>query len=288
MISTLLRSLFFVVFLVAVVLSAGVGRAQSSTSSSSSTQSDSSGLPDAPLGSSSSSSLAGQDEPSHRLLHVMPVRPGDGSPRASVLVSEETMIRVRTDTPLNTRMARPGMAVDCIVSEDVAVGDVVAIPRGAIVHAQVMKSKKAGRLTGAPELILELVSLDLEGRSYPLYTYQFDVKGTSKTKPTLNNIKGGAVIGALTGGLVSGSAKGGATETSRAAGMGTGAGLGAGAGTLVSAVMPGPLASIPAEAQVDFYLAAPIALQPVSAEEVARLATKIHGGPSLYVRDENR
>ncbi len=92
----------------------------------------------------------------------------------------------------------------------------------------------------------------------------------------------------MAGGLVSGSAKGGVTETGRAVGMVTGAGLGAGAGTLVSAVTPGPEASIPAEAQVDFYLAAPIAVRPVSAEEVARLAQKIHGGPSLYVRDENR
>jgi hypothetical protein len=74
---------------------------------------------------------------------------------------------------------------------------VLIIPRGAIVHGTAVQSKKAGTLTGSPDLILKLVSLDLGGRSHPLYSYQFKVEGTSKTKPTETKVKGGALIGSL-------------------------------------------------------------------------------------------
>jgi hypothetical protein len=178
------------------------------------------------------------------------------------------------------------MPVMCTVSEDVMVGGTLAIPRGATVRGTVIKSKKAGVLTGSPELILELVSMDLDGRNYPLYTYQFEVKGTSKNKPTETKARDGAVVGALVGGVFSGSANGGVTGTGKAVGMATGAAVGAGVGTMVSAAMPGPGISIPAESQVDFYLAAPITVPPVDPKEAARLAQRLHGSPTLYVRDD--
>ena len=212
---------------------------------------------------------------------------GESASDLPVTILEGTLIRVRTNSPLHSGQVRPGMPVLCMVSEDVTVGEVLAIPRGATVHGSVVRSKKAGVLTGSPELVLELVSLDLAGRSYLLYTYPFEAKGTSKTKPTETKARNGAVVGALAGGVFSGSAKGGATDTGRAVGMAAGAGVGAGVGTVVSAATPGPEVSLPAEAEVDFYLAAPIAVPPVSVEEAARLAHRLpSGGPSLYVRDE--
>jgi hypothetical protein len=65
--------------------------------------------------------------------------------------------------------------------------------------------------------------------------------------------------------------------------------VGAGVGTMVSAATPGPALTIPAEAQMDFYLASPISVAPVSAKEAARLAQGLHlGGPVLYVREDVR
>jgi len=205
------------VCVVAIVLSGGAGLAQSSTAAPPATgagQASHSALPDAPFASStsptsssSSSSVQGQEQGqpvSARLLNL------DNSTRtAPVTVLEDTLIRVMTNAPLNSKLARQGAPVLCTVSEDVIVGDTLAIPRGTTVHGTVIRSRKAGVLTGSPELILELVSLDLDGRSYPLYTYQFTVKGTSKTRPTETKAKGGAVVGALVGGVFSGSAKGG-------------------------------------------------------------------------------
>jgi hypothetical protein len=69
--------------------------------------------------------------------------------------------------------------------------------------------------------------------------------------------------------------------------MGTGAVIGAGVGTMVSAATPGPSVTIPAESQMDFYLASPISVVPVSAKDAAQLAQGYHhGGPVLYVRGD--
>jgi hypothetical protein len=202
------------------------------------------------------------------------------------------MIRVMTDDSINSKHAKDGVPILCTVNEDVLVGDTLAIPRGATVHAEVFKSKKAGVLTGSPELTLKLVSLDLGGRTYPLYSYQFKVTGMSKTGPTETKALRGAAVGAIAGALASGvSAKNGvvdpADSNAPALSMATGAAVGAGVGTAISAATPGPGIFIPSEAQVDFYLAAPITVTKVSAKEAARLAEGLHsGGPSLYLRGE--
>jgi hypothetical protein len=202
-------------------------------------------------------------------------------------VLEDTLFQVMTNEPLSTRHTREGALLSFTLSEDVVVDGVLIIPRGATIHGTAVESKPAGTLTGHPELILKLTSLDLGGRSYPLYTYQFKVEGTSKTKPTETKIKGGAAIGAIVGGIFSGSAKGETTAVAKFAGMGTGAALGAGVGTAVSAATPGPILTIPAESQMDFYLASPISVVPVSPKEAARLSQGLHrGGPSLYVRGD--
>ncbi|MEI9980304.1 MAG: hypothetical protein WDN23_15130 [Edaphobacter sp.] len=209
------------------------------------------------------------------------------NPNIFVTVLENTLLRVRTDQPLSSRYTKDGQPILFTLSEDVIVDNMLVIPRGATIHGEVVGAKKAGTLTGSPELVLKLTSLDLGKRSYPLYTYQFHVQGTSKTKPTETKVKGGAVIGAIVGGVFSGSAKGETTAVGKLAGMGTGAALGAGVGALTSAATPGPTVTLPAESQMDFYLSVPISVEPLSAEEAAHLSRGLHaGGPVLYVRGD--
>lgn len=209
------------------------------------------------------------------------------NPNVQVTVLENTLLRVMTDEPLSTRQTHKGVPLLFTLSEDVVVDNVLIIPRGATIHGTVIESKQAGALTGSPELILQLTSLDLGGHSYPLYTYQFRVIGTSKTKPTEAKIKGGAIIGAIAGGIFNGSAKGNTTAAGKLAGMGTGAALGAGVGTLASAATPGPAVRIPAESQMDFYLASPISVVPAKEKEALRLSQGLRrGGPVLYVRGD--
>ena len=152
-----------------------------------------------------------------------------------------------------------------MVIQDVAVGNVLAIPRGAIVHGVVTEAKKAGDLGGSPVLALTLTSLDLGGQSYPLQTDQFKVRGPNKAGHTVSNAFGGALLGALIGGAARGPE-----------GAAVGAGIGAGAGTAASAATPGPGIWIPAEARVDFHLVSPVTVAPVSAQEAARLAQGLY------------
>jgi hypothetical protein len=166
------------------------------------------------------------------------------------------------------------MPVDFLVIQDVAVGGVLAIPRGATVHGVVTEVQKAGALSGSPELALQLTSLELGGQSYPLDSNQFRVKGPDKAGSTVGHALGGAILGAIIGGAAD-----------RGFGAAVGAGAGAAAGTAASAATPGPGIWIPAEAQVDFHLQAPLTVRPVSPREAARLAQGLYqGGPALYRR----
>ncbi|WP_131997023.1 hypothetical protein [Acidipila rosea] len=246
-------------------------------------------LPDAPsthaLPSSQADTPAQQQSSSSQSEPTQALVPSN--PNVFVTVLENTLLRVRTDQPLSSRYSKGGQPVLFTLSEDVIVDNMLVIPRGATIHGEVVGAKKAGTLTGSPDLILRLTSLDLGKQSYPLYAYQFRVEGTSKSKPTETKIKGGAVIGAIVGGVFSGSAKGETTAVGKLAGMGTGAALGAGVGALTSAATPGPTVTLPAESQMDFYLASPISVKPLMEKEAARLSQGFRRGePVLYVRGD--
>ena len=203
-----------------------------------------------------------------------PPPPRYSIPSGPVTVAQGTVLQLRTNNALDDKRAKEGTAVDFTVIRDVTVNGWLAIPRGATVHGVVTESKSAGQLKGSPELALRLTSLDLGGKSYPLDTDQFKVKGPGKGERTAGNIIGGTIMGALIGG---------------AAGGGGGAAIGAVAGgtvgTAVSGAMPGPHAWIPAEAPVVFHLNAPLTVDPISQQEAARLAQGLNpGGPTLYRR----
>jgi hypothetical protein len=130
------------------------------------------------------------------------------------------------------------------------------------------------------------------GRTYPLYTPPFKVVGTSKTRPTANKIAAAAAVGALTmDAWIATSHPSNLTSQpgTRALSDGVAAGLGAGVGTAIAASSPLSIAVIPAESQMEFTLASPIAVFPVDQRTAARLAKGMHhGGPILYVRGESQ
>jgi hypothetical protein len=211
----------------------------------------------------------------------------ESNPNVQVTVLEDTRLSVMTDKPIQTTKIHPGEALTFTLAEDVLVDDLLVIPRGATLHGEVVDVKKAGKLKGSPDLILKLNSLDLEGRNYPLYSYEFKVEGASKSQPTENKVKAGTVIGAIAGAALDSSVNGTTTAVGTLAGMGAGAAAGAGVGTVVAMATPGPVIDLPAESQIDFYLASPISVVPVSRREAQRLSEGLYsGGPVLYVRGE--
>jgi hypothetical protein len=203
-----------------------------------------------------------------------PSQPRYATATGPITVPEGTLVQVRTAEPVDSKRAKDGTPVDFTVIRDVAVGGVLAIPRGATMHGVVTEIKNSGPVGGSPELALRLTSLDLAGQNYPIESDQFKVRGPNKAGYTAGNTIGGALLGAIIGGAIG-----------RGEGAAIGAGAGAAAGMGASAATPGPRAWIPGEALVTFHLGAPVTVQPVSQEEAARLAQGLYpGGPNLYRR----
>jgi len=196
------------------------------------------------------------------------------TPKAPVTLAQGTLLQLRTNEPVNSKRAKDGEQVQFTVIQDVFVGNVLAIPRGATAHGVVTEVKQAGDLKGSPVLGLKLTSLDMGGLDYPLETDHFKVKGPGKGGWTANNIVGGTMMGTIIGCIAG-----------RGIGCAAGAAGGAIAGTAASAATPGPGVWIPAEARVDFHLSKPLTVTPVSAQEAARMAQGLYpGGPTLYRR----
>jgi len=203
-----------------------------------------------------------------------PPAPAYETPKGPVTIGQGTLLQLRTNEAVGTKKAQDGQPVQFTVIQDVAVGGVLAIPRGAVVHGVVVDTKKAGALGGSPELVLKLTSLDLGGQSYPLDSDQFKVRGPNKAGQTVGSAISGGIIGTIIGCAVG-----------RGAGCAIGAGAGVAAGTAASAASSGPGIWIPAESLVTFHLKTPVTVNPVSAQEAARLAQGLYrGGPSLYRR----
>ena len=197
-------------------------------------------------------------------------------PHAPVTLGQGTLLKVRTSEPLSSKKAKDGTPIEFTVVRDIYAAGVLAIPRGATIHGEVVDVKKAGALGGSPELALKLDSLDLGGQNYALTSDPFSVKGPNKAGRTAGNAFGGAILGAIIGGAVGGGG-----------GAAIGAGAGAVGGTAASAATPGPQVWIPAEALMDFHLNAPVTVQPVSSLEAQRLSANApppSQRPTLYRR----
>jgi hypothetical protein len=198
------------------------------------------------------------------------------TPKGPVTIPQGTLLQLRTSEPVSSKNAKDGTPVQFTVIQDVAMGGVLAIPRGATVHGVVtqVKNTNSGQLSGNAELALTLTSLDLAGQSYPLISDEFKVKGPNKAGQTASGALAGGLIGTVIG-----------CAAGRGVGCAIGAGAGVAAGTTAAAASSGPGAWIPAEAKVDFHLAEPVTVVPVSAQEAARLAQGMNpGGPTLYRR----
>ena len=187
-----------------------------------------------------------------------------------------TLLQLRTSEPVDSKRAKAGEPVQFMVIQDVTMGGVLAIPRGAVVHGVIAEHKNvgSGSMGGSSSLALALTSLDLGGRNYPLESDQFKVKAPNKAGQTVGSALTGGVIGTIIGCAVG-----------RGAGCAIGDGAGVAGGTALGAAEPGYRAWIPAEALVTFHIAAPITVAPVGPQEAARLAQGLYpGGPALYRR----
>jgi len=176
-----------------------------------------------------------------------------------LITSLAAVAQKRVDVPAGTRLLirmldsvdsgkqQVGYRFTAGLETNLQVDDVVVAPGGTTVYGRL--AKKAGNMSGAGELTLELTDIVINGTSYPLLTSAFEVKSEGKGKKTTRRIVGGTGLGALIGGI---------------AGGGTGAAIGAlagaAAGTTVSAATKGKQVSIPSESLLEFRLEQPASL----------------------------
>ncbi|MDE1177447.1 MAG: BON domain-containing protein [Edaphobacter sp.] len=172
-----------------------------------------------------------------------------------------TYLQVRINQAMDSRHTQPGAAFDGVVVNQVVLGGMVAVPRGAQVQGQVVDVHPSGDLKGGGGLALQLTQITLEGRTYALATDPWTHQGYSKTGQTVGTTVGLGAMGALIGAVA-----GGGPGALLGAGIGGVAGIG-----LSSASHQGD-ATVPSEALLSFRLSQQVPINAVSQAELDRLA----------------
>ena len=166
-------------------------------------------------------------------------------------------ISVRTNETIDSGTASEGQTFDAQVTRDVTDGSgAVVIPRGSKASIVIKSASKGGRFRGASDLVLDMQSLNINGKEYTIETADITQKGKSgvgANRRTAEYTGGGAALGAIIG-AIAGGGKGAAI----------GAGAGAGAGALTQVLTKGGSIKVPAESVLTFQLDQP--LQATAAE----------------------
>ena len=170
-------------------------------------------------------------------------------PPKPVIVSEGTVLTIRTGEALGSKSSQVGTAFTGAIATPISIGGKMVIPAGSVITGTVKEAKKAGRFKGAAVLRLSLDSVTVKGHQYNIETEAFDQTSTGKGKRTAGLVVGGTGAGAAIGGLA-----GGGT------GAAIGALVGAGAGTIGAATGNRDI-NLPAESALSFKLTQPLTLK---------------------------
>lgn len=187
-----------------------------------------------------------------------------------------TIVPVRLTEEINTKAAKDGDSFHGTTAGNVSVGGLIAIPAGAAVTGRVVEAKAAGRLSGAAELGIELVSIRLpiggESQDVSLVTQELSNEGAGRGANTAAKTGGGAAFGAVIGAL---------------AGGGAGAGVGAASGGVIglgtNALTHGKDIDLKPEQLLQFHTAAPfdVKVRLVDGQQVPQIPAS---PPSLQSR----
>jgi hypothetical protein len=168
--------------------------------------------------------------------------PAPPQPRYATL-SAGTVIPVRLQDPLDTAVNKTGDTFRAVVDEDILVGNSVVVPRGSLVEGKLTYVERSGRVKGRAAMSMQFVSLQVDGRTYPLQTeiLSFEAEATKSEDATKVGVASGigAAIGAIAGG---------------GKGAAIGAAVGAGAGGATVAATRGKELQYSPEQQFQFTL----------------------------------
>jgi hypothetical protein len=162
-----------------------------------------------------------------------------------------TEVSVRTNELIDSGVAEEGQTFDAQVTRDLkdADGDIV-VPRGSRANIVIKSASKGGRFKGQSDLVLDLQSVVINGKSYAVEAGDLTQKGKEgfgANQRTAVHTGGGAALGAIIG-AIAGGGKGAAI----------GAGAGAGAGAAAQVLTKGGSIKIPVESVLTFSLDKPL------------------------------
>lgn len=183
--------------------------------------------------------------------HAPPAQASDAPPPppepVDVTIPAGTVITVRTVDPVDSSTNKTGDEFAATVDSQIEENGQIIVPRYAKARLQLVAARSAGHIKGQSEVELQLVSLSVNGKSYPVSTGVYQQEGSSRGKQTAKRVGIGAVAGGIIG-AIAGGGKGAAI----------GAGIGAGAGTGVQMATKGQTVKIPPETKIDFTLSSPL------------------------------
>jgi hypothetical protein len=161
-----------------------------------------------------------------------------------------TVLTVRMIDSVDSERDRVGQTFRASLDEPVldARGNTL-IPRGADVIAKLVDDQQSGKIEGRTILTMDLVSIDVNGRTIDIDTQTITEQSGSRTARSAKVIGGTAALGAIIG-AIAGGGKGAAI----------GAGAGAGAGTVAQVATKGQRVRIPSETRLTFTLQQPVRL----------------------------
>ena len=164
-----------------------------------------------------------------------------------VTIPEGTILTVRLNSAVGSKISNKGDAFTATVVEPVVVGEKEVIPKGAEASGVVTDAVPLGRFKGGARLALTLNSITIKGTKHEIQTTGVSESEKGKGKRTATMIGGGAGAGALIGALAGGGK-----------GAAIGAVAGAGAGTAGSEFTGNKNITLPAETSLSFKLKQPI------------------------------
>jgi hypothetical protein len=167
----------------------------------------------------------------------------NAAPAPPITIPSGTSVLVRMIDSVDSSTNRIGDTFHASLENALVVGDTVLAPKGADAYGKLTQAKEAGKISGSPELTLELTGIRINGSVVPLDSTDYNVAGKSRGAQSAKRIGGGAVVGAVIGGIIGGPP-----------GAAIGASIGAGGGTAVQVLTHGDRVRVPSETVLEFTL----------------------------------
>ncbi len=168
----------------------------------------------------------------------------------SVTIPSGTAMTIRMIDGIDSATNRTGQQFHASLNDSIRLNGEVVVPRNSDVTVRLAQAQAAGRIKGQSELELQLVSMTVNGTSYPLTSNAYEAKGKARGKETAVRSGIGAAAGAVIGALAGGGK-----------GAAIGAAVGGGGVAGYQMFTHGQQIKIPAETLLNFQLQAPVTVQ---------------------------